>query len=153
MEEASIKFHNKGFRVFWTGKHMEARKPLHPHTTLALCISSLWPLSSCKCAKFLRLYPTRCDPMDYSPPYSVHGTLQARILEWVACAPPEDLANPGIKPSFLYVSSGKEYINELNWFSSVQSLSHVQLCDPMDCSTLGLPVHHQLTVFTQTYVH
>ena len=29
--------------------------------------------------------PTRCDPMDYSPPgSSVHGILQARILEWVA---------------------------------------------------------------------
>ena len=29
-------------------------------------------------------------------------------------------------------------------FSSVQSLSRVQLCNPMDCSTPGLPVHHQL---------
>ena len=29
--------------------------------------------------------PTLCDPMDYSPPgYSVHGILQARILEGVA---------------------------------------------------------------------
>ena len=29
--------------------------------------------------------PTFCDPMDYSPPgFSVHGILQARILEWVA---------------------------------------------------------------------
>ena len=28
---------------------------------------------------------TLCDPMDYSPPgFSVHGILQARILEWVA---------------------------------------------------------------------
>ena len=28
---------------------------------------------------------TFCDPMDYSPPgSSVHGILQARILEWVA---------------------------------------------------------------------
>ena len=27
------------------------------------------------------------------------------------------------------------------------------LCDPMDCSTPGLPVHHQLMVFTQTHVH
>ena len=36
--------------------------------------------------------------------------------------------------------------------SSVQSLSHVQLCDPMDCSTPGLPVHHQLLEFTQTHV-
>ena len=37
--------------------------------------------------------------------------------------------------------------------SSVQLLSRVQLCDPMDCSTLGLPVHHQLLEFTQTHVH
>ena len=33
-------------------------------------------------------------------------------------------------------------------FSSVQSLSHVQLCDPMNHSTPGLPVHHQLPEFT-----
>ena len=26
-------------------------------------------------------------------------------------------------------------------------------CDPMDCSTPGLPVHHQLLEFTQTHVH
>ena len=26
------------------------------------------------------------------------------------------------------------------------------LCDPMDCSTLGLPVHHQLLELAQTYV-
>ena len=29
--------------------------------------------------------PTLCDPMDCSPPSSsVHGILQARVLEWVA---------------------------------------------------------------------
>ena len=39
------------------------------------------------------------------------------------------------------------------WFSSLQSLRRVQLCDPMDCSTPGLPVHHQLPEFTQTHVH
>ena len=27
------------------------------------------------------------------------------------------------------------------------------LCDPMDCSTPGLPVHHQLPEFTRTHVH
>ena len=27
------------------------------------------------------------------------------------------------------------------------------LCNPMDCSTPGLPVHHQLPEFTQTHVH
>ena len=35
-------------------------------------------------------------------------------------------------------------------FSSVQSLSHVRLCDPMNCSMPGLPVHHQLPEFTKT---
>ena len=38
-------------------------------------------------------------------------------------------------------------------FNSVQSLSCVRLCDPMDCSMPGLPVHHQLPEFTQTHVH
>ena len=35
--------------------------------------------------KALQLCPTLCDPMDYSPPgSSVHGILQAKILEWVS---------------------------------------------------------------------
>ena len=41
--------------------------------------------------------------------------------------------------------------------ASVQFSSVAQLCpthsDPMDCSMPGLPVHHQLLEFTQTYVH
>ena len=36
-------------------------------------------------------------------------------------------------------------------WGSVQSLSHVQLCDPMDCSTPGLPIHHQLPEFAQNH--
>ena len=36
---------------------------------------------------------------------------------------------------------------------SVQSLSRVRLCDPMNRSTPGLPVHHQLPELTQTHVH
>ena len=27
------------------------------------------------------------------------------------------------------------------------------LCNPMDCSMPGLPVHHQLPKFTQTQIH
>ena len=38
-------------------------------------------------------------------------------------------------------------------FSSVQSLSRVRLCDPMNRSTPGLPVYHHLPEFTQTHVH
>ena len=36
---------------------------------------------------------------------------------------------------------------------AVQSASHVQLCDFMDCSTRGLLVLHCLPEFAQTYVH
>ena len=31
--------------------------------------------------------------------------------------------------------------------------SYPTLCDPMDCSTPGLPVHHRLPEPTQTHVH
>ena len=37
-------------------------------------------------------------------------------------------------------------------FSSVAQLCPT-LCDPMNRSTPGLPVHHQLPEFTQTHVH
>jgi len=37
--------------------------------------------------------------------------------------------------------------------SSIQSLCCVRLCDLMDCSTSGFPVHHQLPELTQTHVH
>ena len=42
--------------------------------------------------------PTLCDPMDCSTTgSSVHGILQARMLEWVAISP-GDLAYLGIEP-------------------------------------------------------
>ena len=41
---------------------------------------------------------------------------------------------------------------ELVQFSSVAQLCST-LCDPMNRSTPGLPVHHQLPEFTQTHVH
>ena len=41
-------------------------------------------------------------PIDYSlPNSSVHGILQARILEWVLCPPPRDLPDPGIEHTAL----------------------------------------------------
>ena len=57
---------------------------------------------------------------------SVHEISQARILEWVA--------------------------TQFSQFSSVAQ-SCPTLFDPMNRSTPGLPVHHQLPEFTQTHVH
>ena len=36
---------------------------------------------------------------------------------------------------------------------TVVTQSCLTLCDPMDCSMPGLPVHHQLPELTQTHVH
>ena len=47
---------------------------------LLLCVC----VCVCVCVLVTQSCPTLCDPMDYSPPgSSVHGILQARILEWV----------------------------------------------------------------------
>ena len=42
--------------------------------------------------------PTLAIPGLCLPVSSVHGTLQARVLEWVAISISMDLPNPGIKP-------------------------------------------------------
>ena len=43
-------------------------------------------------------------------------------------------------------------LNKTYQLSSVAQ-SCLTLCDPMNCSMPGLPVHHQLPEFTQTHVH
>ena len=68
--------------------------------------------------------PTLSDP--------IHGIFQARVLEWGASA---------FSVCHLSVQ-----------FSSVAQ-SCLTLCKPMNRSTPGLPVHHQLPEFTQTHVH
>ena len=47
----------------------------------------------------------------------------------------------------------KTKITESGPISSVQLLSCLTLCDPMNHSMLGLPVYHHLPEFTQTHVH
>ena len=52
------------------------------------------------------------------------------------------------------VSCLHAYLLVLLGFNSVQLLRRVRtLCNPMNCSTPGLPVYHQLPEFTQTHVH
>ena len=49
-----------------------------------------------------QLGPTLCDSMDGVPPdFSVHGTLQAKILEWVAIPFSRDLSDLGLNPGLL----------------------------------------------------
>ena len=49
----------------------------------------------CRHTSSLQLCLTLCDPMDCSPPgSSVHGILQARIMEWVAMSSSREISGP-----------------------------------------------------------
>ena len=65
------------------------------------CVKSTLSKDECVCAKSLQSCPAFSDPMGCSPPgSSVHGILQARILEWLPWLPPGDPPDPGFKPMF-----------------------------------------------------
>ena len=72
-----------------------------------------------------------------------------RILHWLFRLSPRDNTH----------HCYSHFIDQPNLasISSVQFISVAQLCltlcDPMNCSTPGLPVHHQLPEFTQTHIH
>ena len=74
--------------------------------------------------------------------------LDCYVQVWRLCTAQMHLAATHTK-----AGSGPHYLH----FSSVQFSSLAQscptLCDPMNCSTPGFPVHHQLPEFTQTQVH
>ena len=59
--------------------------------------------------------------------------------------------------SYKVTEAGVFAVSHVGCFSSVQSSPVAQscptLCDPMNRSTPGLPVSHQLPKFTQTHVH
>ena len=66
-------------------------------------------------------------------------------------------ASGSFQMSQLFVSGGQSIgasasVLPMNQFSSVAQ-SCLTLCDPMDCSMPGLPVHHQLPECTQIHVH
>ena len=62
-------------------------------------------LPSCVHAYSLQLCPTLWDPMDCSlPGSSIHGILQARILEWVAMPSSRGSSQPRVETMSLLVS-------------------------------------------------
>ena len=123
------------------------------------------------------LCSTLCDPMDCNPPVPLSmGFSRQEFWSGLPCPPPGDLPDAGIKPVSLMSS---ELATSATWegpgglglglglrlgiglglgkaqvvqFSSVAQ-SCPTLCDPMNCSTPGLPVHHHLPKFTQTHIH
>ena len=90
-----------GLKVMGVGESPSLTQTLsggfrHPPCPLSNCFQRSNFMALCE-SEAAQSCPTLCDPVDCSPPgCSVHGILQARILEWVAT--PGDLPNPGIEP-------------------------------------------------------
>ena len=71
-----------------------------------------------RCAKSLQLCPTLQDPMDCSPlGSSVHGILQARILEWVALPSSRGSSRPRDQSCVSCVSriAGRFFTHKATW--------------------------------------
>ena len=79
---------------------------------------------------------------EYFPPSSNHQSSLKHLR-----------AGSTLAPRYFRLWNRAELASTYTQFSSVQSLSCVRLCDPMNCSMPGLLVHHQLPEFTQTHVH
>ena len=110
-----------------------------------------------------KLYPTLSTPwtIAHQAPLSM-GFSRQEYWSGLPFPSPGDLANPGIKPRSPALQAD-DLLTELWRKSSIdiwywhQFSWLTQLCptlfDPRNCSTPGLPVHHQLLEFTQTHVH
>ena len=87
-----MRFRLEGYSRFLTKK----KKKGGEESLAAAAINLNHRMHACLVAK---LCPTLFNPMDCSlPGSSVHGILQARILEWVATPFSRDLPNPRIEP-------------------------------------------------------
>ena len=113
------------------------------------------------CCSVAHLYPTFCDPMDYSTPGFpfLHVLLELAQTHFHLVG---DAIQPSHPLSFLLLltsvfSSIRVFFNKLTLCIRRVKVLVAQLCltlcDPMDSSMPGLPVHHQLLEFTQTHVH
>ena len=77
------------------------------------------------------------------PPISLHSNMpRLPPADSLSQSPKWGCTDPGNKHNNLRSSQ----------FSSATQLCPT-LCNPMDCSTPGLPVHHQLQTLAQTHVH
>ena len=104
-------------------------------------------------------YLTLFEPMDCSPPGSfVHGNSPGKntgvgyhaLLQGIF---PTQGLNTGLLHfgQILYCLSHRE--THLMFPLSSVAQSCLTLCNPVDCSTPGFPVHNQLLELTQTHVH
>ena len=100
-------------------------------------------------AKLLQLCPTLCDPMDYTPPgSSVHGILQARILEWVAISFFRGASQPRDRTRMSYIScTGRQVLYHQRHLRS----SVCRWADRFTFLCLSLLIYQRETVALRTH--
>ena len=123
-------------------------------TELKVKVKSLSPV---------RLFATPCT-VTYQAPQSM-GFSRQEYWSGLPFPSPGDLPNPGIEPGSPALQTDalpSKSHGKPDWLGSIdtvsQSVSSVAqscptLCDSMNRSMPGLPVHHHLPEFTQTHVH
>ena len=92
--------------------------------------------------------------MDYRS--SVHGIFKQEYWNGLSFPFAGDLPDPGIEPRSPALQTDSlhlSYREVLKFTFSSVAQSCLTLCDSMNHSTPGLPVHHQLLEFIQTHVH
>ena len=97
--------------------------------------------------------------MYQTEPMSLRNNLESYQVMVLSRLPKETIMRNPVECDGLFIHSYKKYLlrpavcekPSLQFSSVTQSCP--TLCDPMDCSMLGLLVHHQLPEFTQTHVH
>ena len=121
-----------------------------------LLLSYIFDICCCACAVLSRfshvwLFVTLWT-VAHQTPLSTR-IFQVRILKWVAMASSRGSSRPRDWTCSTYVScTGRQVLYHYQSVSSVTQ-SCLTLCKPLDCSTLGFPVHHQLLEPTKTHVH
>ena len=124
------------------------------------CLSSSFQFQSVHLLSRVQLFETL---WTVAPPFMRFS--RQEFWSGLPCPSPGDLPDPGMESrspalqadSLQSAPSGKPHIYVYTFKMSVHFSSVTQscptLCDPMNCSTPGLPVYHQLPEFTQTHVH
>ena len=128
---------------------------------IQMCIKNTYPIGLCMLSWFDHawLFATLWTIADQAP--LSMGFSRQEYCSGLQCPSPGDcpyseiqpvsLGPPALAERFFTTTSIWE-AHTVVQFSSVAQLC-LTLCDPMDCSTPGFPVHHQLPEFTQTHVH
>ena len=93
--------------------------------------------------------------------FSMLGLLRSQV-PYIWTTPPLDISMDhsltSFKPRCHYLLISEVFLITLLWGKlsvqfSLVAQSCLTLCNPMDCSTPGFPVHHELLELTQTHVH